>query len=262
MKYIATALLAVCVAASASASVKVGYGTVAGKWLFTESNATTGDQKNASESLSMGMITVGADSMTAVNDMLSVGLEIGAGAPMGEAEKDLEKTVVDRPSGAPDTIFDGSSKKMAAATASVLVKAAVKMAAGPGEIGLGIGAGTRMVGLLMTDVNQEWDNTAVGGGATDDFKMDSSSVKGDKSTDTMSWVVPVFTLQITPGYSMAVSDKDSIGIEVPLSINSVTKIETETDREPAVSGVENPEITGDDIGGFSWGVNIVYTKKI
>lgn len=262
MKYIATALLAVCVAASASASVKVGYGTVAAKWLFTESDATSGDQKNASESLSMGMITVGADSMTAVNDMLSVGLEVGAGAPMGEATKDLKKQVVNLPSGAPDDIFDGSSKTIKAATASVLVKAVCKIAAGPGEVSLGIGAGTTMVGLVATDVEQDWDNSAVGGGTSDSYKMDNSSVKADKYTDTMAMVVPVFTLQITPGYSMAVSDKDSIGLEVPLSINSVTKIESETDRATAISGVDNPQITGDDIGGFSWGVNIVYSKKI
>jgi len=243
--------LAVCLASSAGAAVKIGYGTIPGSNLYPQFNVTTSKQANKTESFSFGMLTFGGDSLTKINDNISIGIEVGAGMPMGSYKFDETNYAINVPAGADKNQTNaGDTFELNAATATVLAKGVYSMPLGNGIGSLGLGLGTTMVGLLYESINQKYDNA-------------TGQTAEDKVTETGCKFVPLFVIGITPGYAMTVGTDLQLGLEIPLSIMSTADVEnTETNMNPVNPNVENPQTRGFEIGGFGWGVNITLTKKI
>lgn len=263
MSKILAAFLAVSMASSAGAlTVKAGYGSIAGVNDYqVRDRAPAPDQyTNESEDVSLGLFNIGAEQMIAINETFSVGFEVGAGAPLGEYKFEDTKLTKGWAAGAidPDT---GDYVTYKAATATILVKGSAAIKAGSGMVSVGLGVGTVLVGLIIDDVDQGWKDLA-GNGSWN--KNDATDIEGGMHTLSNSVVVPVFCIQVTPGYRMALTDTDSIGVELPISVNSVTKALNydEVDLDPVDPDIENPSNVGAKIGGISWGINLVYTKKM
>jgi len=256
-KFLAIAIaFAVASSAGANTSVKLGYSSLPVKVLYNIQNITTGVMTNGSEALSAGVLNISGESMTKVNDMLSIGLEVTAGAPMGEAKQDLTKQLTDLPAGSTEDPFEGDSSTFKVATLGAMAKAKLGMAAGPGTVGLGIGAGTVIVSLLGTDVDTVWS----GFGGT--YKTAASDTVVSKTTTYSVNIAPVFVLSIAPSFDMTLSDTDSVGVEIPLNLLSTTRVGNDNDSTvPATVGDDNPLKDGAEIGGFSWGINVAYTRK-
>jgi hypothetical protein len=258
-KFLAIAVaFAVASSAGANTSVKLGYSSFPIKMMFAETNVNTNVVTNGSEALSAGVLAISAESMTKVNDMLSIGMEVVAGAPMGEAEQDLTKQYTDlEAAGITWDPLDGDSKTFKVATLGVLAKAKMGMKIDAGTIGLGIGAGSVVASIMETEVDTDWDITFPGS----TLKGAAAAVKTSKTTTYSTTVVPLFAVVIAPSFDMPLSETDSVGVEIPLALLSTTRLGTDTDLVTPAVGDDNPAKDGAEIGGFSWGVNVAYTKK-
>jgi hypothetical protein len=248
MKVLLAAVLAVSLASEAGAAVKLGYGTIPGSNSFTVYNYTTDKQVNDSEDFSLGVFTVGADAMQKVTDLISIGAEVTAGAPMGSYEFDETKTAVGIPAGFGNPNAD-STATITAATLGAMAKVQAGLTLGPGTGTLGLGLGSIMIAAMYEGIEQNWT------GAT-------GTTKAGKNTDRGTMLVPVFVIQVTPGYKMVVGNDVELGLEIPLSLMSETDLTREQLDEPTDPDVENPAIDGMKMGGFGFGVNLVISKKI
>lgn len=263
-KYLAIAVaFAVASSAGANTSVKLGYSSFPINLMYNVDNANTGATTNGSEKLTAGQLNISAETMAKVNDMLSIGLEVVAGAPMGEAEQDLTKKVTDLDAAGIDwDPYAGDSTTFKVATLGVMAKARMGLKIDAGTIGLGIGAGTIMAAVMRTEVDTDWD---VNMGGTTKGSATANEIAKYTNYDTM--VVPVFAVTIAPSFDLPLSETDSLGLEIPLTLASVATVgdqlfsdEVDDQVTPTV-GDDNPLKTGAEIGGFIWGINVAYTKK-
>lgn len=261
MKHLLAALLAMAVSAPAwSVSLKVGYGLVPAEDRFqiTDDSVVAGTERNGSASTSFGVLMIGSEVMGKVTDSISLGVEVGCGLPMGEYKMDAVRGYV--PVVGDVNKFDGDSTTIRLATIPILARAEYAMKAGPGTASLGLATGAVLMGVTAESVDVLWWN----GNNTNSIGADKTATKteqaGTKTTNNtvLLWA---YTVNIVPAYRYSLTEEHSLGIEVPLSLMSVAHANrVEEDITPVVPDKED-EDSGIELGGFGFGVNLVYTRK-
>jgi len=259
-KILLTAALSLVFSSSGwtTATVRAGYMSLPVTRLFPITNLANNAVTNGKESLPAGMLYVSAKNMTTVDKILSIGFEIGAGTPNAPVKFDMTKDWKNPSS----TLFDrseGDSITARMSMALLLAKADLATRIGDNNFTLGVGVGMMLAGFHLTTTDQWWDNSGVVG--IKPYKNQKKAAANDKFYTSNIYTVPLFIWSFAPAVDMPISETDSVGVEAPLAFTSVAKVNyTEFDQVNA--GVnDKPEKAGYEIGGFSWGINIGYTRK-
>jgi hypothetical protein len=259
--------LAASLCAKADATVKIGYQSIPGELSWVQH--TPAANLNKDESTSQGVITFAVDSMRQLTPCLALGISVGAGLPAGDIEFERTEEYTTLGGVNPN---EGDNVTAALTSVPILARLSYSKQAGPGEFSLGLGAGAVLVGIAVETVETWWWD----GMAPSVYKSAASDVKMASQTENSVDFAALLAVEMAPGYSLGISEKDSIGIEIPLAfLAGATLKRIEMDYEPPFvpPGDSNPTIGGTwvggdtveypgiELGGFSWGVNIVYTRK-
>lgn len=248
----------------------LGYTNLAGKYHFNARDYTPVVDVNSpvDEDIAIGSLFVGAGSMTKVNDMFSIGFSLGASMPGDVTFNDAD--MVTPPAGVINW-KTGDTVKFEFMQIPLLARAALNMAAGPGEASLGLGAGVVIISMSTETTDQQWSDGTAGGGEQADQDAAHTAAAGKEIFKT-SGAVGLFAFEITPGYHYKLNDKSSIGIDIPLTITSDTEVTVDREDDPKqfaspVVNAANPDYTSGflrnlDLGGFNWGVRLVYSVRI
>ncbi len=265
MRTLAVLGLVIGLAAGADAAVRAGYKTLPGKIAWVENFDSA--QRNKTEGYSQGMAAFAVDFMRDLNGCWTWGGSFGIGLPVSEVEFDRTKEYL--------TEYinknEGDSVTAAMTTVPLMARLAYGKSLGPGNFTLSLGAGAILAGIQMESADVWWWT----GMAPGPDKFPSSATKAFTRTAKSLEFAAVPAIEIVPGYGIAISEKDSLGVEFPLGLLKRTVINSnEMDYEPVIQDPldSDPLVGGDvdyfgasypsfEIGGFSWGVNIVYMRK-
>lgn len=257
------AILALGLAAQGHAvALKVGYGNINGELSFPKSdgNIKGYNRTTETEDIGIGVITVGAEHMVALDDMFSIGLEIG-GSTAGEFEFDFTK--MRTPVAGQPNEYEGDSSTTAMRRVPVLARANAQFPMNGMTAYVGLGAGVIIAPWTSESVDQEWTDGTAGGDQADKDSTHTTKFATDTTWD--SGTFSLFVFEIAPGIEMKMGEKATVGLEIPLSLTSETTLSgREYKTETAVANVANPEIKEGvwKFGGFDWGIRLVYTRKL
>lgn len=257
--------LAALIGSQAGAAVKIGYLSLPGELAWVEHGAT--GNINKTDGVSQGVILLGVDVMEPMSPSIGLGISVGIGLPAGSIEFDRTKEYISVGGINPN---DGDKVTVSLMTVPVLGHACYHRPLGKGTFALDLGVGAILVGLDIENVETYWWDSMASSPyrGAGDVKMATQTVN---STD----FTPVFTVQLAPCYTIGISEKDSIGLQIPMAylataVLNRTELDYQppfsvpTDSDPLVGGllnVDEVETTAFELGGFSWGVNIVYMRK-
>ena len=252
----------------------VGYSNLTGKYHYNKFTESLTQSTNAAkeEEIGIGALSVGAGSMSNINDMFSIGFSIGATMP-GDVEFKDEDRYAPVAGGATNGVnsLAGDTVKFELMQIPVMARIGAQFAAGPGNASLGLGAGAVIIPFSVETTDQRWHDGTAGGGESSS-KSTTNNVAGGKDINKMSMAAAIFGFQITPGYHYKINDKSSLGLEIPLQILSESEVSVDRIDAPKqyaapVVNQANPSYSSGflrnlDLGGFDWAVRVVYTARM
>jgi len=262
------ALAVVIVSPAGAGALKVGYGRLPVELNWVVIDLPNGVFKNEKESVAQNLLTMNAELTYEVADSLALGGSLGFGMPIGRIKFDNEREYSNT-SSAGYNRNEGDSMSWEIMVLPVLVRASYSKEVGVGTIGLGLGTGIVLVNMHVVRGDWYYDD---GSGTPQSDKTSPL----DPGVCYLEWddneLASLFELEFTPSFSMHITEKDSVGLEIPLALMGKTwvkKLKADTksdsigdprDDNPLIGGAEvGPAL---ELGGFSWGVNLVYTRKL
>lgn len=266
MRALAVLGLVIGLAACADAAVRAGYRTLPGKVAWVENFDSA--QRNKTEGYSQDLAALTVDFMRRLNASLELGGSFGIGMPVSQVEFDRTKEYL--------TEYinknEGDSVTAAITTVPLMARLAYGRSLGPGNFTLTLGAGAILAGIQMESTDVWWWL----GLAPGPDRFPASTAKAFTRTVKSLEFAAVPAIEMIPGYGIAISERDSLGIEFPLGLLKRTVINSnEMDYEPVIQDPldSDPLVGGDvdyfgashpsfEIGGFSWGVYIVYSRGL
>ena len=231
MKYLVALLLTLGIVTNAHAAFKIGLLSVPLEHKYKVYDATADSNSQGTDSASISALMFSGEYDETINDNVSFGLSAGGGVGMqsytfkGESAFTGLGSTTNPGEGYSDLIKPSG-------VASILAQVIFSAKMLGGVTSLGIGGGVIALGINIQSKTP--------------------------SNTTMSTLAQVSSqLGITPAYTLGVSDNLSMGLEVPL-----TFVE-EMNSQNNISDPKGDYTDGYRMGGgLSWGVNLVFKKKI
>jgi len=262
-RFLIGTLLALGIAAQGRAvSLTVGYANIPASMSYysiDDRNPFYNSTANT-QSFNVGVVTVGGESIVAMNEMFGIGIEVGASMPGAYTFDETKRRTPDY--GDPNPFTDDTTK-LTFMQVPLLARAEAKMPMEMAEFTLGFGAGVVLLPWTSEFHNQLWTDMLMTGSGPN--KTTTRFLPHGVFTVWDSGMVGVPMFELVPGLHMKMGEKTTVGIEVPLMISPKTKVRgSQQELEIPEPFVSNPDIWADvwEVGGFSWAARLAITRVL
>ena len=232
MKYLVALLLACGIVSNANAAFKIGLLSVPLEHKFKIYDLTADSNSQGTDTASISAIMFSGEYDEAINDNVAFGLSAGGGVGQAGTYTFKGESAF---TGLGSTTNPGegySDLLKPSGVASIMAQVIFSAKMLGGVTSLGIGGGVIALGINIQSKTP--------------------------TNTTMSTLAEVSSqLGITPGYTLGVSDNLSMGLEVPLAF--VEEMNSQNNITDSKGDYTDGYRMG---GGMSWGVNLVFKKKI